>query len=48
MGLYKIMFILFNIMKTKDAFYISLENHKIKVIIKIKKEFICNDEDFIS
>lgn len=48
MGLYKIMLILHHTMDIKDSFYISLDENKIKVEIKLRKEIICDQKDIIS
>lgn len=48
MGLYKIMLILHKTLNVKEAFYISLNDHKLKVRIKLSKEFICNEKNSIS
>ena len=48
MGLYKIMLILHKTFNVKDAFYISLNDHKVKIRIKLPKEFICHEKNFIS
>ncbi len=48
MGLYKIMLILCKTMNAKDAFCISLNDHKVKVGIKLPKELICYEKNTIS
>lgn len=48
MGLYKIMLILHKNLNVRDAFYISLNDHKVKVRIKLPKEFICHEKNSIS
>lgn len=48
MGLYKIMLILYKTMNVRDAFYISLNDHTVKVKIKLPKEYVCNEKDSIS
>ncbi len=48
MGLYKIMSILHKTMKTYDAFYMSVDDHKVKVRIKLPKEYVCDEKNTIS
>ena len=47
MGLYKIMLILYKTTNDRDAFYISLNDHKVKVKIKMPKEFIANEKNSV-
>lgn len=48
MGLYKVMLMLSSKLNAEDAFYMALENHKVKVTIKLKKESICCEENIVS
>lgn len=48
MGLYKIMLILDHTMRSKDSFYITLNEHKVKVAIKLRKEIIYDPKDSFS
>lgn len=48
MGLLKTMSILNEMAETNDSFYISMQNHKIKIEIKLRKELCINEKNIIS